>query len=74
MIKLAMLDIDTNLAAHELQTRMILQVHDELVFEAPRTEVDEVLSIVVRGMREALPLRVPVVVETAVGADWLEAH
>ena len=75
MIKIAMLDIDRELRAARLAARMILQVHDELVFEVPHGELEQVQEIVVRGMRDALPLgRVPVVVEVGTGADWLEAH
>ena len=75
MIKIAMLDIDRELHGNRLAARMILQVHDELVFEVPPGELEQVRGIVVRGMRDALPLgRVPVVVEVGTGADWLEAH
>ena len=75
MIKIAMLDIDRELRSNRLASRMILQVHDELVFEVPHGELEQVREIVVRGMRDALPLgRVPVVVEVGTGADWLEAH
>ena len=75
MIKIAMLDIDRELRERGLATRMILQVHDELVFELPRAELQPVTDLVTRAMRDALDLgRVPVVVEVDVGADWLEAH
>jgi DNA polymerase-1 len=75
MIKIAMLDIDRELRGNRLAARMILQVHDELVFEVPHGELEQVRGIVVRGMGDALPLgRVPVVVEVGTGADWLEAH
>ena len=75
MIKIAMLDIDRELRASRLAARMILQVHDELVFEVPHGELEQVRDLVVRGMRDALPLgRVPVVVEVGTGRDWLEAH
>ncbi len=75
MIKIAMLDIDRELRGARLAARMILQVHDELVFEVPVGELEQVREIVVRGMRDALPLgRVPVVVEVGTGGDWLEAH
>ena len=75
MIKIAMLDIDRELRERGLATRMILQVHDELVFEVPRAELQPVTDLVTRAMRDALDLgRVPVVVEVGVGADWLEAH
>lgn len=75
MIKIAMLDIDRELHGSRLAARMILQVHDELVFEVPRDELEQVQGIVVRGMRDALDLgRVPVVVEVGIGSDWLQAH
>ena len=75
MIKIAMLDIDRELHGNRLAARMILQVHDELVFEVPHGELEQVRELVVRGMRDALPLgRVPVVVEVGTGPDWLEAH
>jgi DNA polymerase-1 len=54
---------------------MILQVHDELVFDAPRDEVDRVKPLIEELMREAIPdLAVPIVVETGSGENWLEAH
>ncbi|MDE0445527.1 MAG: DNA polymerase I [Spirochaetaceae bacterium] len=75
MIKIAMLDIDRELRGNRLAARMILQVHDELVFEVPHGELEQVQELVMRGMRDALPLgRVPVVVEVGTGHDWLEAH
>jgi DNA polymerase-1 len=75
MIKIAMLDIDRELRERGLATRMILQVHDELVFELPRDELQQVTELVTSAMRDALDLgRVPVIVEVGVGADWLEAH
>ena len=75
MIKLAMLRIDGELRRRELGARMILQVHDELVFEVPGAELESVTDLVTAAMRDALDLgRVPVVVDVGVGADWLEAH
>jgi DNA polymerase-1 len=75
MIKIAMLDIDRELRERGLATRMILQVHDELVFELPHAELQPVTELVTGAMRDALDLgRVPVIVEVGVGADWLEAH
>ena len=75
MIKIAMLEIDRELRERALATRMILQVHDELVFEVPRAELQPVTDLVTRAMREALDLgRVPVVVDVGTGTDWLEAH
>ena len=75
MIKIAMLHIDRELRQRGLEARMILQVHDELVFEVPRSELGPVTELVTAAMRDALDLgRVPVVVDVGVGADWLEAH
>ena len=75
MIKLAMLDIQRELDRRAAAARMILQVHDELVFEVPRAQLAEVSAVVTAGMRDAMPLgRVPVVVDVGVGDNWLEAH
>jgi len=75
MIKVAMIRIDEALRTGKFKTRMIMQVHDELVFDAPKDEVDRVIPIIERLMREAIPdLAVPIVVETDKGDNWLEAH
>ncbi|OAV43414.1 DNA polymerase I [Lewinella sp. 4G2] len=75
MIKIAMIRIDEALRAGDFKTEMILQVHDELVFDAPREEVETVKPIIEQLMREAIPdLAVPIVVETDMGENWLEAH
>ena len=57
-----------------LRSRMILQVHDELVFDVYREEVDIVKKIVEEKMRTAIPMIVPIEVEMNVGENWLEAH
>jgi len=74
MIKVAMVRVHSALREGRYETRMLLQVHDELLFEIPGEELANVTPLIVRGMKEALPLRVPVVVETGVGKNWLEAH
>jgi len=75
MIKIAMNRIHERLATEDWKTQMLLQVHDELVFEVPPAELDAVQSLIDTEMREALPLdEVPVVVDMDVGANWLEAH
>ncbi len=75
MIKRAMIDIHAALRDGGYRTRMILQVHDELVFDAPKDEVDTVVPVIEELMRNALPdLSVPIVVETGQGENWLEAH
>ena len=68
MIKLAMLDIQRELDRRAAAARMILQVHDELVFEVPTAQLAEVSAVVTAGMRDAMPLgQVPVVVDVGVG-------
>lgn len=75
MIKIAMIRIDQALREGDFKTRMIMQVHDELVFDAPKNEVDRVVPLIEELMREAIPdLAVPIVVETGKGETWLEAH
>jgi len=74
MIKLAMVRVDAALRTGGYKTKMLLQVHDELVFEVPLAEVDSVRKLVIDGMKNALPLRVPILVEVGVGTNWLEAH
>ena len=74
MIKIAMIGIHEELQRLKMQSKMILQVHDELVFDAHLDELDELKSIVENKMVNALPLSVPVVVEMNTGANWLEAH
>ncbi|MEJ2720100.1 MAG: DNA polymerase I, partial [bacterium] len=74
IIKLAMVRIDRELAARELRARMILQVHDELMFDVPASELEETTAVVRRGMESAIKLDVPLKVDIGVGGDWLEAH
>ena len=74
MIKLAMVQIDRELSSGDYETKMIMQVHDELVFELFEKERDEVLPIVENGMKNAMPMKVPIVVEMGEGKNWLDAH
>lgn len=74
MIKVAMIHIDRALIENNLKSRMLLQVHDELVFELPRREENQLASLVRDRMRNAIPLTVPVEVEVGAGNNWLEAH
>ena len=75
MIKIAMNRIHDRLAASDWEARMLLQVHDELVFELPPDEVEEVQAMVTAEMEEALLLDdVPVLVDIDVGDNWLDAH
>ncbi|MCJ7552756.1 MAG: DNA polymerase I [Ignavibacteriaceae bacterium] len=74
MIKIAMIKIHNELNKRKSKTKMILQVHDELLFDAHKDEVDELRPLIKEIMEKALPLKVPVVVDTGVGDNWLDAH
>jgi DNA polymerase-1 len=75
MIKIAMNRIHDRLAEDDWRAEMLLQVHDELVFEAPPDEVDDLRAMAEHEMRDALPLDdVPVVIDIGVGDHWLDAH
>ncbi len=74
IIKLAMIKIDEELETQKLQTKMLLQVHDELLFEAPVDEVDVAMSLIKKEMESAFVTTVPLLVEVGVGNNWLEAH
>lgn len=76
MIKLAMIKIHAAIKEQNLQTRMILQVHDELVFDALKSEVEILKPLILDNMKSALllPNSVPVEAEVGVGINWLEAH
>jgi DNA polymerase I len=74
MIKIAMIRIHEEITKRNLRSRMIIQVHDELVFEVYRNELDTVRTLVEKEMAGALDLRVPIEVDTGVGANWFEAH
>lgn len=75
LIKVAMINIHQALIDKKLDTKMILQVHDELVFDVPTSEVETVKPIIHELMTTAIPnLKVPILVEMGVGKNWLEAH
>lgn len=76
MIKLAMIKIQAQLEKEKLQSKMILQVHDELVFDAVPGELDILKPLILEGMKTALPLPndVPVEAELGMGSNWLDAH
>ena len=74
MIKLAMISIYNEMEKQQLQSKMVLQVHDELVFEVVKTEEQAVKKLVEEKMKNALQLNVPIEVEIGVGKNWLEAH
>jgi DNA polymerase-1 len=73
LIKLAMIEIDRALGEGGFRTAMLLQVHDELLFEAPPEEVDEVAKMVKREMESVHQLEVPLIVDVGVGANWRDA-
>ncbi|HEV2390877.1 MAG TPA: DNA polymerase I [Verrucomicrobiae bacterium] len=74
MIKLAMIHIHRELTGRQLKTRMLLQVHDELVFDLFKAEEGVVRGLAEEKMKTAIPLDVPIVVEIGVGRTWLAAH
>ncbi len=76
MIKLAMQKVHTAMKKANMQSRMLLQVHDELVFDAVKGEVKELKPLIIECMQSAMPLpqKVPVIAECGEGANWLEAH
>ncbi len=74
VIKLAMIKIDEQLTEQNLKTKMLLQVHDELVFEAPEEELETVKDLIKKEMESAYETTVPLIVEIGVGDNWLEAH
>ena len=74
IIKIAMIRIDDELMRRQLQTRMLLQVHDELVFDVPKTELEIVKPLIKEAMENAFSLAVPLVADLGVGNNWLDAH
>ena len=74
IIKLAMIKIQEVLEQEHLKTKMLLQVHDELVFEAPENEVETAKKLIKENMENAYKTEVPLLVEVGVGKNWLEAH
>lgn len=74
MIKMAMISIHAEIKKRNLVSRMVLQVHDELVFDAPRTELEELTQLVKELMEKAMPLKIPVLAEVGSGSNWLESH
>lgn len=74
MIKKAMIDIYGYLENSKFKSKMILQVHDELLFDVPKNELEELRPIIIEKMQNAMSLDVPVIVEAGTGNNWLEAH
>jgi len=74
MIKIAMINIDEAFKKNKIKSSMLLQVHDELVFEVYDDELKKVQDIVIKNMKNAIPMDVPIEVEVGVGKDWFDAH
>ena len=74
MIKIAMINVHQDLCNRKLRSKMILQVHDELVFDVYKEELEEVKSVVRNHMENAMKLRVPLDIEIGTGDNWLQAH
>ena len=74
LIKVAMINIFRKFKEQKLKTKMIMQVHDELVFEAPKKEQDKAIELIRSEMENAIQLDVPVKVDIDTGENWLEAH
>ncbi len=73
LIKKAMIDIHRSIRDEDRPSRLLIQVHDELVFEVPRSEVDTEMQMITEKMCNAIPLDVPVVIDIAQGRNWLES-
>lgn len=74
MIKIAMINIHRELKKRKVKTKMVLQVHDELVFDIHKDEIDKLRPVIKNLMESALPLNVPVIAESGIGNNWLDAH
>ncbi|MBD1431714.1 DNA polymerase I [Sphingobacterium sp. DN00404] len=74
LIKIAMINIQQDIVEKGLTGKMIMQVHDELVFDVPEEEVAELTFIITERMKNAIELQVPIEVEAGTGSNWLEAH
>lgn len=74
VIKLAMIKIHKRMEEEGFESKMVLQVHDELVFDVKKSELDKLVELVVKEMEGAYELEVPLVVDTGTGAHWLDAH
>ena len=74
MLKLAMINVHRALVGGGFQTKMLLTVHDEIVFDMRKSEMDSVMPVIRDAMTNAMPMSVPIVVEMGFGENWLEAH
>ena len=74
IIKKAMIDINAFLNKELPQTKMIMQVHDELIFETPKANAEEILNLMKDMMEKAVKLDIPLIADAAIGKNWNEAH
>jgi DNA polymerase-1 len=74
IIKIAMIAVQKNLEKNDFKSKLLLQIHDELIFDVPKDEVDDLKEMVQQKMSEAYELKVPLDVDIGTGVNWLEAH
>ena len=74
IIKIAMVNIEKELEERKLKSKLILQVHDELVIEAPEDEIEISKELLVRNMQNVIKMKVPLKAEAGIGKTWYEAH
>ena len=74
MIKMAMVRVSEKMKEQKLKSKLLIQVHDELVFEAYKPETEALKTLIVKEMQDALKLKVPIEVQIESGENWLEAH
>jgi len=74
MIKIAMIGIQKMLEEKKSKTKLLLQVHDELVFDLAEDEADDLIPLIEEKMKSAIPMEIPILVESGTGQNWLEAH
>ncbi|HEY6338424.1 MAG TPA: DNA polymerase, partial [Candidatus Sulfotelmatobacter sp.] len=74
LIKMAMIRLDEDLRARKLKSRMLLQVHDELLFEVPHAELEAMRQLLRERMETVYPLNVPLVAEVGVGPNWRDVE
>ena len=72
MIKIAMININEYLINSQMKTKMIIQVHDELIFQVPKEDLDQTTKLVITQMESAMKLKVPIYVDTKTGPNWGE--
>jgi DNA polymerase-1 len=74
MIKIAMTRIEELLKTQQAKTAMLLQVHDELVFDLDPNEAEQLIPQIEAIMQKAIPMEIPILIESGTGDNWLEAH